>query len=93
MSESSSFIIPFGLISREKEPLDFVSKELESKGWRSALDLKRRSAGNDYACSFWVPSGKLGSFKKDVETFCIPFGLSQEHYSNYILLGDRKGVS
>lgn len=89
MEEPKEFIIPFGLICKDRDPLAFMSQELESLGWLpTPFGFSKRTGDEGYVSGFWVSPSKLNSFKKDVSYLCIPFGLSQEHHSNYILLGN-----
>lgn len=88
---SSPFIMPIGLICKDSEPLAFMASELESKGWKTSLNLAKRFDRRDYSCSFWVPSGSYGDFRRDIESLSIPFGLTQDYYSNYIILSDKGG--
>lgn len=87
---AANFIMPVEIFSNEGEGLDFVTKDLTSKGWEMYRKFKGPKGGPN-ACGFWVPSHKLKTFKRDLSDACLPFGLKPEYAKDYILLLNEEG--
>ena len=90
---ADSFIMPIEIFSMEGEGLDFVIKDLTSKGWKMGWKMYqnfRVLKEGPNSCNFWVPSDKLKSFRKDLSDSCLPFGLKPEYTKDYILLLNKE---
>ena len=68
--------------------MEFLTRELESRGWAEVKGNKRHKGDWDYS-RFKLNEEDLESFKKDVKDLCIPFDLKETFNRDFFLIEEK----